>query len=100
MKYKIGNRVKDKKTKPVDHDDYEILSTFTSDKYDGYIIINLYTNSISGIESKDFEKETKRSYGSNNGDDTLCDHFKDRYLRVKKQVVNHKDITNPIFNEW
>ena len=100
MKYKLGDRVKEKKTKPDSHDDYEILSTFTSDKYNGYIVTNLYTNRVTGIECTDFDKDTKLSSSGKNNDGCWFEFLKDRYLRVKKQVVSHPDVINPKFNEW
>jgi len=35
-------------------------------------------------------------------DDDFCtlNFFKDRYKSVKKQVINHPEITNPKFEEW
>ena len=99
MKYKTGDRIKKKKRKSYEHDDYEILSTFTSDKCNGYIIADLYDNSVTGIEDKDFDIITKLSSRQKNPDDAYFKFVEDRYLRVKKQVMNHKDVINPKFDE-
>ena len=96
MKFERGYRIKSNRTKPFEHDDFEILSTFTSEQLNGYIVINLYTNRITAFEQKYFEKNHKLS--NKQKDDALYILFKDRYNNVKNQVLSK--VNQPVFDEW
>lgn len=102
MKFQIGDRIKEKTTSETDHDDFQIMSTFTSDKLNGYIVVNLYTNTVTAIEQNDLEKICKLSYRAEEKADYigLFDFLKDRYSSVKNQVINNPQSPNPVFNEW
>ncbi len=86
MKLKIGDRLKGLETSETDHDDCQILATFTSDNINGYFYIHLYSNSIEAVDES-WEKEVKFSQP---GDAELFrTHFRSRFDDVVKQVKSH-----------
>lgn len=87
MKFKIGDRLKGLETSKIDHDDCQILATFTSDDLNGYFYIHLYSNSIEAV-SEEWEREVKFSQSSDDAE-MLRNVFRSRFDDVVEQVKKH-----------
>ena len=85
LKFRVGDRVKEKTTKLDDHDDYQILAVFIGDECSGYIYVNLYSMGVFAEDFYEFDKRTKLSEHRDDVD-TLRDFLKDRFENMKKQV--------------
>ena len=88
FKFKIGDRLKEKYHRRIEHDDYIILAQFESDTDKGYIIFNLYDNSITGVEQS-LEKQFGTTACDKDLSNTFKSIYKDRYESVKTQIQNH-----------